>query len=91
MGLSNERQPDTATIEAYRDQLARIAATNLADRLIRFERNPDAREAENPAHSVTRIRVLRPIVRVQVTDDVKDHNTSVSNLGGNAEWGNLWR
>jgi hypothetical protein len=90
MGLSNERPQNTATLNGYRDTLARIAATNLANRLIRYEHNPDPREAPNPAHSVTRIRTLRPIVRVQVDDSCKDHNSAVASLGAVEQYEHLW-
>ena len=79
MGLSNESQPSTQTAEEYIGELAQMSAKRLASQMIQYTHNPDPREAVSPAHGV-HIRKLVPI-RPRVADDVKDHNSAVSNLG----------
>ena len=62
-------------------------ARALAKALINYDRQPNPmreREAANPAHGV-HVRILRPMIavdwRVEVSEEVKRHNSMVSNLG----------
>jgi len=86
--LSRENQSKLSETElaiAWRE--ANGAARGLAKALILGERHPDPhaeRNAPNPAHGVTRIRLIRPqpaAVWVDDADDVKDHNSFVGSLG----------
>jgi hypothetical protein len=92
MGLSNESQPNTAVIDAYRASIDERHAKNLSNRLIKFEHNPDPREAPNPN---TGIRIRRPRLvpapgRIEVSAEVSDHNSRVSGIGDPERFKHLW-
>jgi hypothetical protein len=85
--LSNEnKNPNTAAIEHYQFNLARMKAAQLGSQLIKGEHNAEhrEREAQNPAHGV-RIRRIdleksHRLSRVNVNQGCKDHNSAVSEL-----------
>ena len=88
MGLSNESPTQAAAAEAHQIAGARAMgqARALAKAMINYERNLSPmrhREAPNPAWpGITRIRKIVPMVagRIEITDEVKRHNTAVSEL-----------
>lgn len=88
MGLSKENPNQSCEAYLLAQAQARGHAKALAQALVNFERNPDPhpeRNAPNPAHSVTPIRIWRPMrascdVRVEVTAECAAHNLAVSEL-----------
>jgi len=95
MGLSNEAAPNTAVIDAFRAAIDERHARNLSDRLIRYEHNPDPREAPSPAPGVRirrQIDVERSLAasRVPVTAECADHNSRVSGVGDPEQFKKLW-
>jgi hypothetical protein len=82
MGLSDESpNPQTQVSADYRFELDAMQAKRIADQLIKFEHNPDPREARNPAHpGATRVRTLVPL-HVHVDKSCQDHNLAVSSMG----------
>jgi hypothetical protein len=95
--LSNEnKNPNTATIEHYQFNLARMKAAQLGSQLIKGEHNAEhrEREAQNPAHGV-RIRRIdleksHRLSRVTVTDDCQNHNSRVASLGAVGQYEKNW-
>jgi hypothetical protein len=86
MGLSNEKPPNTATLDAYQQTLINISTKNLADRLVTYQHNSDPREAPDPAKGI-RIRRIVPLPsRVNVDDACKNHNSAVQSLGTTGEY-----
>ncbi len=86
MGLSNEQPPNTQAIDAYSATLTAIKTKNLANRLVQYEHNPDAREAPNPAHGIRIRRIVPRPSRVLVDEACKKHNSAVSSLGVEGEY-----
>src|ERR1700685_3790831 len=83
--LTNENKtPHTATADAYVDGLAQMRARSLANKLITYEHNPDAREAHSPAKGI-RIRRIVPW-HSPVDTRCKDHNSAVQSLGKSGEY-----
>lgn len=82
--LSEEKPSNPATVAAYRATLDEIAARSLASRLVKFEHNPDPREAPDPAKGI-RIRKIVPY-RVVVDRSCQDHNLAVYTLGREGEY-----
>lgn len=85
--LSNEN-PTQASLDYQiaearaREARARGRARALAQHMINYDRNPEPhpeRNVTNPAHGV-RIRKVVPILWTPVPDDVKEHNSAVSEL-----------
>jgi hypothetical protein len=94
MGLSNETTPQTQVSEAYAFELAAMRAKRIANELIKYEHNPDPREAQNPAHpGATRVRTLSTLIplRVHVDKACADHNSRVSSHGAVAQWEHTWK
>jgi hypothetical protein len=88
--LSNENpNPNTQTIDSYRQTLDEIQARHLASRLVKFEHNPDPREAQNPNAGI-RIRVWKPFRYLPVPDDVKEQNSNAASLGHPELFAHLW-
>jgi hypothetical protein len=93
MGLSNETAPNTAVIDAYRASIDERHARNLASRLIRYEHNPDPREAPDPSKG---IRIRRPILAfrsgdVNVSEECKAQSLATATLGQGEEWLASWQ
>ena len=96
--LSNENpNPNTATIEQYRFNIARMRAAQLGSQLIKGEHNAEhrEREAENPAHSVTPIRRIDleksyRLAHVSVTEECRNHNSRVASLGAVEQYERNW-
>lgn len=92
MGLSNEAAPYTQVVDDYRASIDIRHAQNLADRLVKFEHNPDPREVANPN---TGIRIRRPRLvaapgRIAVTAECADHNSRVAGVGSPDLFSHLW-
>lgn len=94
MGLSNETPPNTQVIDDYRAALDIRHAQNLANRLIQYTHNPDAREAADPSKGIRirRPRILVPVPgRIEVTQACKDHNSNVAGVGSPDTFEHLWK
>jgi len=93
MGLSHETTPHTQTIEQFQAVIAEQHARNLALRLLKYEHNPDPREAPNPNEGIRirrKVTVSRFALRPEVTPDVADHNSNVSGVGNSEIFKHLW-
>jgi len=97
--LSNENpNPNTATIEQYQFNLARMKAAQLGSQLIKGEHNAEhtEREAQNPAHpGVVRIRRIdleksHRLSRVPVSASCSEHNSRVASLGAVEQYEKNW-
>jgi hypothetical protein len=90
--LSNETPPSTATLDAYQEALLQIKVKNLANALIRYEHNPDPREAPNPNRGV-HIRRIVPAcdLRPRVDEACAAHNAMVSGVGHPELFEHLWK
>jgi hypothetical protein len=81
--LSNENRNANDQISAAEAmRRARALAQNLMNAEHNDEPDPYAgRNLESPAHGVHVRRVIPIDLRVSVTQEVKDHNSRVANLG----------
>lgn len=94
MGLSNENpNPSTATVDDYIAAIDIRHAQNLANRLIKYEHNPDPREAPDPSKGIRirRPRILVPVGRIEVSAECADHNSRVSGVGSPDAFERLWK
>lgn len=96
MGLANENpNPSTATVDNYIAAIDLRHAKNLSDRLIKYEHNPDPREAPNPNAGIRirrQIDIERSLTasRIPVTQECADHNSRVSGIGSPEVFSHLW-
>jgi hypothetical protein len=92
--LSNETLPNTETADSFRETINEIRTKNLADRLVKYEHNPDPREAQNPnvGIRIRRIDLEKSVARgrVPVTQECADHNSRVSGVGHPERFQGLW-
>jgi hypothetical protein len=94
MALSNETPASTEVVDKFRETINEIRTKNLADRLVKYEHNPDPREAPNPNRGirVRRIDMEKSVARgrVPVTQECADHNSRVSVVGHPERFQKLW-
>jgi hypothetical protein len=92
--LSNESQsPHTQTADDFRATVDQMHARNLADRLIKYEHNPDPREAADPSKG---IRIRRPVLvlrsdGINVSEECKAQSLATATLGQGEEWLRSWQ
>jgi hypothetical protein len=85
--LSNENpNPHTQTTDNFVATLTEIKSRNLASRLVKYEHNPDPREAPSPAQGIAVRRIVLTDRRIAVDQQCKDHNDAVTSLGQGSDW-----